>query len=415
MGSVPTADELLSPTTVLDLAERLRLAGTPCPRVAGVAGALDGVALAGRTRLVADAVLADLPEDWSAFEAVLLAALTDPGFGGWAVWPLSEALAARAVSTGRVREGLAVLAALTGRLTGEFALRTFLLADLGTTLEVALAWTASPDEHVRRLASEGTRPFLPWGRRVPGLTAEPGRALPVLEALHADESEYVRRSVANHLNDVSRLDPALVVDVAGRWLAAPAPTTPRLVRHALRTLVKRGDQGALGLLGYGAAEVEVGGPVLTRAEVRFGGELEFTAEVVNRGREAARLAIDYAVHYVKADGSRTPKVFKLTTRVLEPGERALLTKRHPFREITTRRHHAGTHAVELQVNGVRHGLTEFTLTGLPGPRAVVRGAAPGATAKAAAPSATPDTTGPGTGTGTGAGAGAGLAAEVTRT
>jgi hypothetical protein len=204
--------------------------------------------------------------------------------------------------------------------------------------------------------------LLPWAKRVPAILAHPRATLPVLDALHRDESEYVRRSVANHLNDLSRQQPDIVVDTAARWLADPDENTARLVRHGLRTLVKNGHPGALELLGFTRAPaVEVVGPTLTARTIPFGGTLGFTATITNTSTAPATLAVDYIVHHMKANGSLRGKTFKLTTMTLAPGEERRLTREHSFRVITTRRYHPGTHAIELQLNGVVSGRTEFTL------------------------------------------------------
>ncbi|MFD0502264.1 DNA alkylation repair protein [Streptomyces chiangmaiensis] len=256
---------------------------------------------------------------------------------------------------------MALLADLTGRLTSEFALRVLLRHDVDRALRIVTGWTASPDSDVRRLASEGTRPYLPWSIRVPALISRPGATVPVLDVLYSDESEYVRRSVANHLNDLSRDHADLVVTTARGWLAAPTPTTGRLVRHGLRRLVKRGHPGALELLGFAPASLEIGGPVLDRITVPFGGSVRFTATIRNVGDQEARLSIDYVVHHNKANGSQSAKTFKLTTRTLAPGETVEVGREHSFRPITTRRYHPGPHAVSLQVNGVASDRAEFEL------------------------------------------------------
>lgn len=329
------------------------------------APALYGLSLSGRSRLLRDALLADLPADHRRFEAVIDVALDQSAFTGWMIWPVSEAVAVRALDgPGRpgFDTGLALLARLTPRLTGEFALRSFLDADLDRTLAAVQGWTTHPDEHVRRLASEGTRPRLPWARRVSALTARPDATVPVLDALHRDPSEYVRRSVANHLNDLSRADAALVVAIATRWLGQADGHTVRLVRHALRTLIKAGDPEALALLGFGASpDVTLAGPLRHDSSVVRAGELVFEVAVVNAGTVPATVAIDYVIHHRKANGSQTPKVFKLTTRTLGPGETATIVKRHSFRPITTRTYHPGEHAIEIQINGTRHGRSPFQL------------------------------------------------------
>ncbi|WP_439658693.1 DNA alkylation repair protein [Lentzea sp. HUAS TT2] len=364
---MPFADELIGAPAVRALVTSLR-AVTPrarLPRLSAAETALAPLALRERSDLIRDALLADLPGDYASFaQTVRAAAEKAPSFTGWLIWPVTSAVAAKAIDEGGVDafdDALALLAELTPRLTSEFALRSLLNADLGRALGAIVHWTRSESADVRRLASEGTRPVLPWAIRVPGILADPKATLPILDALYRDESEYVRRSVANHLNDISRSDPDLVVATAGAWLAEPGENTERLVRHALRTLVKQGNPGALALLGFTAAELDVTGPVLGADTVAIGETLSFTGSVRNLGQEPARLVIDYVVHHRKANGTLTGKTFKLTTRTVEPGETYELSREHSFRVITTRRYHPGRHAVELQVNGVRSGRAEFTV------------------------------------------------------
>ncbi|MGE0067885.1 MAG: DNA alkylation repair protein [Solirubrobacterales bacterium] len=363
---MPTADELLGAAVVEDLVAQLAAADRRrnWATVAASSGDFAGQGLGERVQAVKVGLLTDLPAGFPAAARVIRKALRDPALSGWMIWPLSEAIAERAAdSEGEDFEtGLALLAELTGRLTCEFALRRFLNADLDRTLATVLTWTAHRDEHVRRLASEGTRPRLPWAKRVPALTARPAATLPILEALHRDGSEYVRRSVANHLNDVSRLDPALALATAAAWLREEDPQSTRLVKRALRTLVKEADQGALALFGFAPArQISVDGIHLEPTTVAVGGALGFEATIANEGTEPVELMVDYVVHHRKASGELTPKVFKLTTKRLEPGERLTLSRRHSFKPITTRRYHPGPHAIELQVNGARHGRADFEL------------------------------------------------------
>ncbi|VXB88156.1 3-methyladenine DNA glycosylase AlkC [Citricoccus sp. K5] len=329
------------------------------------ADSLTGLALRERADLLRDALLADLPGDYQSLAHVIRQARdSSSDFSGWLVWPVTGAVAARAVqedTDAAFTDAMALLAELTGRLTSEFALRTLLRHDLPRGLEVITGWTDSADEHIRRLASEGTRPYLPWAVRVPGITAHPGVTVHLLEALYRDPSEYVRRSVANHLNDLSRDDPSLVVETAQRWLDAPGPATPALVRHGLRTLLKKGHPGALALLGFMPASVEVDGLHLAETQVPWGGEVRFTAALRNSGPEPARLAIDYVMHHRKANGTLSTKVFKLTTRDLPAGDEIVINRTHSFRSITTRRYYPGGHAVALQVNGIATAPVQFEL------------------------------------------------------
>ncbi|MGR4884650.1 DNA alkylation repair protein [Streptomyces sp. LARHCF249] len=365
---MPTADELLSADTVGDLARRLaRAAGRrTSPALLARAGALGGLGYSARVAAVRDAVLADLPGDWAAFEAVVRTALADPGFEGWMTFPVNEAVAVRGLEV--FEPGLALLHDLTPRLTAESAVRPFLRADPARALAVMRGWTADPDPHVRRLASEGTRPRLPWAPQLPAFVADPRPVLPVLDALYRDESPYVRRSVSNHLNDISRDHPGPAVETAARWLAegrntgTGPDTTDRVVRHGLRTLIKAGRPEALTLLGHSPdAPVTVTGPVVAAPRIAVGEYLVFDYAVTNTGALPAGLVVDYVIHHTKANGGRTPKVFKLTTRTLAAGETLTGTKRHSFKPITTRRYHSGEHLVQLQVNGRVRGEAGFSL------------------------------------------------------
>ena len=366
--ATPLADTLLSPAVAEELAGCLERSGAirAAPAVRDAVAQLDGETMSARVRLLRDALLADLPGEWPGFEGSVRKALAEPAFDGWMTWPVGEAAAVVALDSSDPPEldaGLALLAALTPRLTSEFALRPFLAHDLDRTLATALGWTADEDEHVRRLATEGTRLNLPWGRRVRGLDENVGATMPILDALYRDPSETVRRSVANHLNDLSRADPAIAIGASRRWLEAGDENTPRLVRRALRSLVKQGNPDALELQGFAAPDaVAVVGPEPDRANVPFEGELSFAWEVRNTGEETAAVAVDYVVHFVKANGSRSAKVFKLTVAQLGPGEAAGGSKRHSFRELTTRKHYPGSHLFELQVNGRRFGGAEVELS-----------------------------------------------------
>jgi hypothetical protein len=167
--------------------------------------------------------------------------------------------------------------------------------------------------------------------------------------------------VANHLNDLARHAPDEVVATAARWLAEPDANTGRVVRHGLRTLVKKAHPGALGLLGFPPASLAVTPPRLDRTVIELPGDLGFDFDVANTGPAEARIAVDYVVHYAKANGVLADKVFKLGTAVLGPGESRTFSKRHAFRQMTTRVHHPGDHALQPQVNGVRYPAAEFTV------------------------------------------------------
>jgi hypothetical protein len=204
---------------------------------------------------------------------------------------------------------------------------------------------------VRRLASEGSRPRLPWGLRIQRLVADPTPTLPLLRALQDDGSEYVRRSVANHLNDIAKDHPAVVADWLQAHLPEASPERRALLRHASRSLIKQGDARVLAAWGLGASFKGACAFSLSPRRLRVGESLRLSLGLHSQSRRPQPLASDYVVHHVKANGSTSPKVFKGWQLVLAGQERRVLIKRHSFREITTRRYHAGRHTVELQVNG----------------------------------------------------------------
>jgi 3-methyladenine DNA glycosylase AlkC len=357
---MPTAEEMLDGAATNRLADCLERAGLGSVTVRRAAGLLGTQTFSERVTSVRDALLHDLPQNYPMFEAALRGLLDDAEFTGWMTVPAGRAVAERGLT--EFEPALDLLAALTSRMTSEYAVRPFLLKDLPRAMAVLESWTTHSNEHVRRLASEGSRPRLPWAPQLPALIADPSPSLPVLDALYRDTSQYVRRSVANHLNDIGRDTPEVAVRTARRWLADPAPTTAWVARHGLRGLVKAGHPDALDALGFPAdAEISVHGPILDAPAVTLGEALEFAATVVNTGNHPVRLAVDYVVHHVKANGSRTAKVFKLSELSLAPGERQELRRRHSFRPISTRRYYPGRHGVQIQVNGRRFRTAEFDL------------------------------------------------------
>jgi 3-methyladenine DNA glycosylase AlkC len=260
--------------------------------------------------------------------------------------------------TGRA---LQALHAITQRFSAEFAIRPFIVHDPDTVFATLQRWTVDPSAHVRRLVSEGSRPRLPWGIRLQALVADPSPTLPLLAALQDDASDYVRRSVANHLNDIAKDHPAVVVDWVSHHRPGASSARLALLRHASRGLVKAGHAGMLSAWGLGRP---FQGRATLQAElsrVMLGGELPFALTLQSTSRSTQRLVVDYAVHHVKADGSRRPKVFKGWSVELAPRERRTLHRRHPLKPVTTRRYHAGQHQLDLRINGVVLATADFEL------------------------------------------------------
>ncbi|WP_244121926.1 DNA alkylation repair protein [Burkholderia gladioli] len=256
---------------------------------------------------------------------------------------------------------MAALAFFTRFGSSEFGVREFLRDDPRRALATLRDWSRHEDQAVRRLASEGSRPRLPWSFRLREIEADPALAAPILDNLRADPSDYVRRSVANHLNDVTKLHPDWVLERAAAWGVADAGTR-WIVRHALRTLVKRGDARALALLGAsGAARIEAVPFAVTPARIELGETVTLAAELVSTAPDVQRLVVDYRIGYVKKNGSTAHKVFKLRELTLAPGQRIDIVRSQRIRDFTTRTHYAGRHGVELIVNGAVVAQAHFDL------------------------------------------------------
>ena len=250
----------------------------------------------------------------------------------------------------------------TEQTTGEFAVRPFIVADQTLMLDQMLEWTGHESPHVRRLASEGSRPRLPWGIALPALQADPAPLLPILEALKLDESEYVRRSVANNLNEIAKDHPDLAVDVLRGWRAHDGAEVQWITRHALRTLVKRGHADALEVLGYGSdPEIDIRNLSVDPDPVPWGGSARFCFDIVSRGDQTQRLLIDFVVYLMRANGRQTAKVFKLAQKMIEPGEVLRIAKAFSFQPVSSRRYYPGRQAITPKVNGREYGRVEFIL------------------------------------------------------
>lgn len=333
---------------------------------------LGSLELKARAQLIADHVHIALPSSPKERFGILRAILHPDegdvssdsdrnGIRGWGIMPLSMVVGQHNVE--EFDAGLELLRDMTKRSSSEFAVRYFLLADQSRALAIMGEWTDDPSEHVRRLVSEGTRPRLPWAMQLPELIADPSPMLPILEALRDDPEEYVRRSVANHLNDITKDHPDLVGRLAIDWMLGADKNRQRLLRHATRTLVKQGHPLALEAFGLRPPEVEVDALTIDTPIVDFGTALNFNLQLRSLSSEPQDLIIDYLVHFRKANGSLSAKVFKWTKFTLDGNGTRALARAHPIRPITTRRYYSGEQRLSLRINGRDFGDEQFELRG----------------------------------------------------
>lgn len=254
--------------------------------------------------------------------------------------------------------------AITKRATSEFSIRTPLRDHTDATLEYLAEWVHDDNVHVRRLVSEGTRPRLPWSFRLKAFEQDPSPILPLLEELKDDPVEYVRRSVANNLNDIAKDHPEVVTEIARRWWADGDRNRRRLIRHAMRTLIKAGNLDALDVMGYGpASPAKVTNVSIDPAEIAIGGKVTIEASIENPDTSPAGALVDIRVHFVKANGTTSPKVFKGAEFELAPGESREVRKTISLAQHSTRKHYPGRHKVEIAINGKTEPGGSFVLSG----------------------------------------------------
>lgn len=357
---------LLGPATVervaRALAQALPSADVRTFRRRALAG-LEPLEMKARAAHVAKELSAALPADFDLAATVLCSMLADPattdeipsqdahpiGLAGWAVWPLTMVIA----DLGRDHPERALLALreMTQRFTSEFAVRGFLRDHPKKTLAFFRKWTRDPNPHVRRWVSEGSRPRLPWGIRLESFVADPSPTIPLLVALRDDESPYVRRSVANHLNDITKDHPELFADLLHEWLVDAPEPRKKLLAHASRSLVKSGHPRVLRAFGADAAFVGEATLALSPSRIRVGESVALELTLVSRAKKPQKLVIDYVVHHVRANGKSSPKVFKGWKSTLGAGETLELSRNHSMKPVTTRRYYPGNHTLSCRVNG----------------------------------------------------------------
>ncbi len=243
----------------------------------------------------------------------------------------------------------------TQRSSSEFAIRPFILKDPERVMKQMMIWSKHPNEHVRRFASEGCRPRLPWGMALQVFKKDPSKVLNILEQLKSDSSIYVRKSVANNLNDISKDNPQAVIDVVKKW-SNKNPHTDWILRKGCRTLIKAANPEVMELFGYTNFKdkgLEITGTSISVSpfSIKIGESCELKYELDIPKGESAHIRIEYGIDFVKARGNTSRKLFLLTDKTVPGGTHISGTKMHSFTDLTTRRHYPGKHQITLLVNG----------------------------------------------------------------
>jgi 3-methyladenine DNA glycosylase AlkC len=326
---------------------------------------LDELEFHGRIKQFSGALRETLPPDFREAIQLLIASLPPPLQNEedlscfWLQWPLGQFIAD--FGTDHFESSFEAMTALTQRHTSEFAVRPLLAMYPERAASRLLELTRHPSLHVRRWCSEGSRPRLPWGLRLRHFCSDPSLLWPILEALRDDPSLYVRRSVANHLNDIAKDHPAAVIARCGEWLADAPPGRRWIVGRALRSLVKEGHPEALKLQGYEAPQNLEVSFFIKPARIHVGETLSLEIGISSRSSQKQAVMVDFAVHFVRKEGRSSEKVFKGVTFELEARGTRTIVKALPIRTTTIRALYPGIHRVEARINGRTLAESQFEL------------------------------------------------------
>ncbi|MBC7370918.1 MAG: DNA alkylation repair protein [Bdellovibrionaceae bacterium] len=317
-----------------------------------------------RVRMIREQLHDILPAQYPQALKILLASVRLKSLSGFDLWPYSDFV--QTYGLVNVELSLKALREMNMVFSSEFAVRPFILQHPKTTMDFLLANADDSSVDVRRWTSEGTRPRLPWGEKLGPFIADPTPTLPILEKLKFDEELYVRKSVSNHLNDIAKDHPEVVLRLLARWSKEAderhAAKIEWIIHRSLRSLIKAGNPGALKLIGADhGVKLAVKHLSLQKKTFKLNEKIEFNFTVHSLAKKPQKIVIDYIIHHMKSNKETSPKVFKLKTLTLAPGERVDILKKHPLKLITTRKYYPGRHGLEIQINGKVYSAVEWNL------------------------------------------------------
>ncbi|HBG0409995.1 TPA: DNA alkylation repair protein, partial [Clostridioides difficile] len=243
--------------------------------------------------------------------------------------------------------------------SSEFAVRAFIIKDEERMMAQMRKWSKHKSEHVRRLASEGCHPQLPWGQAISKFKKDPTPVLPILEQLKTDTSTYVQKSVANNLNDISKTHPDLVISIAKDWYGKNKSTN-WIVKHGCRTLLKKGNRDVLALFGYDdTTSINIQDFTLETTSISIGEDLTFSFNIL--AKKATKTRLEYGIDYIKSNGKKSRKIFKISEVSLKENEKKSYMKKHSFADVSVRKHYPGIHSIAIIINGIEKDKLDFEL------------------------------------------------------
>ena len=251
---------------------------------------------------------------------------------------------------------------ITQFTTCEFCVRAFIIKYPGEMMQQMLVWSKHEHWGVRRLASEGCRPRLPWAMALPKLKENPAPVIPILENLKNDPSRFVRLSVANNLNDIAKDNPGTVIDLAKRW-QGESKEVDWIIKHGCRTLLKQGNPEVMKLFGFDAVakNISIEHFRVSTPKIKIGTLLEFSFNLLNNSSKKNKIRLEYGIYYQKANGMLTKKVHKISEKEYAGKSVTQITRKHSFRLVTTRKFYSGLHQVAVIINGTELEKYNFEL------------------------------------------------------
>lgn len=328
---------------------------------------LASLELKARVHFVAEKLNQFLPKEMEKTIPFLVGAIKQNdadkiGLSGFALWPLTHYISLYGL--GHFELSLNALKEMTKHFTSEFAVRPFIIKDQKGVLKYFKIWVNDENEHVRRWISEGPRPLLPWAIKLNDFVESPEITWRLLEKLKNDPSAYVRKSVANHINDHSKNHPEFVIEKLSEWKNSKKITkeTDWIIKHATRTLIKKGHKKAFKLHGIFDTKIKVINQKILTPKLKLGGSLVVFVEIKNETNKSANLILDHEIHFLKANGRHTIKIFKGKKIILAPKEKKGLEFSIPLKLVTTRVYYPGKHFWNIKINGESFPPKSFLLT-----------------------------------------------------
>jgi len=323
----------------------------------------EGLALKERIRKITLSLGTYLPQKYA--EAINILLVVNESCSGFPYLILPDFVEVYGQEVEDWEVSMLALEKFTSHSSAEFAVRPFIIRDPERMMKQMLEWSSSSDEHVRRLASEGCRPRLPWGQALVMFKKDPAPVLEILEQLKSDSSLYVRKSVANNINDIAKDHPQLVIEIARRWLGQNRDTD-WIVRHSCRSLIRKADPEVLALFGYAessddCAIIADAKLVVDQSTISIGGECVLGYKLHVRDGNSVRIRVEYGIDFVKSSGKVSRKQFLLSDKTVAGGSHLQANRTHRWSDLTTRRHYPGKHRIVLLVNGLEVAATELLL------------------------------------------------------